>query len=224
MTPHQFFSHTTAAVIWGLPLPRRVLTPAVLDVAVFAPRRGPGSPRVRGHEVAERLAHAQIHEGSGLRVASPASTWAMLGAVLTDPYDLIAVGDAIVRVPRHTDDPPALGTIAQLGLAVSAGRRVGIGALRRALPRICTGSSSRPETWMRLALIDDGLPAPAPNFDVLHDGHWIARVDLAYPAFKIAIEYEGGAPPPGAGAVGARSRTVRPVGRSGVESHPGHEA
>jgi hypothetical protein len=191
MTEHQFFSHVTAAVIWGLPLPPRALRRALIDVSVFAPRRNPESSRVRGHEVNPRLAHVQIHEPTGLRVTSPASTWAMLGAVLRNPYDLIAVGDAIVRQPWHSEDPPALATIAHLEKAIAAGRRSGVVALREAIPRVRVGSASRPETWARLTLIDGGLPEPVPNLDVFHDQVWIARVDLAYPAFMIAVEYEG---------------------------------
>ena len=42
-----------------------------------------------------------------------------------------------------------------------------------------------------MTLVDDGLPEPLLNFDVFWDGVWIARVDLAYPELKIAIEYEG---------------------------------
>jgi len=191
MASSQFFSHVTAGVIWGMPLPGAVLRAACIDVAVFAPRRSPESSGIRGHQVPVSLAHSQIHGPTGLRVASPASTWAMLGAILRNPYDLIAAGDAVVREPNHLDDEPALATIAQLEMAVAAGRRQGVGALRRALPRVRVGSESRPETWTRLILTDNGLPEPVANFEVFCDGVWIARVDLAYPALKIAIEYEG---------------------------------
>jgi hypothetical protein len=191
MTEHQFFSHLTAAVIWGLPIPLDLIIDAPPDVAVFAPRRNPESSRVRGHEIAADLAHIQIHPSTGLRVTSPASTWAMLAAMLPNPYDLIAVGDAAVREPMHDDDQPALSTVPQLDKAISAGRRRGVGRLRAALPRIRTRSASRPETWARLILVDAGLPEPVANCDVIDQGVWIARVDLAYPELKIAIEYEG---------------------------------
>ncbi len=191
MPPSQFFSHVTAAVIWGIPLPLVVLKSALIDISVFSPRRSPESSGTRGHQMPLHLAHTQVHRATGLRVASPASTWAMLGVTLHNPYDLIAAGDAVVREPGHVEDPSALTSIAQLELAVTAGRRQGIGALRRALPRVRVGSESRPETWTRLILVDDGLPEPVANFEVFHDGAWIARVDLAYPALKIAVEYEG---------------------------------
>lgn len=41
-------------------------------------------------------------------------------------------------------------------------------------------------------IIEAGLPAPVSNDSVFDErGHLVARTDLAYPALKIAIEYEG---------------------------------
>ena len=45
MPPTQFFSHTTAAILGGVPLPRRVELDTRLHVSVFA---GDPQPRVRG--------------------------------------------------------------------------------------------------------------------------------------------------------------------------------
>lgn len=195
MGQNQFFSHVTAAVLWGLPLPADVLWPVVrrgLDVAVFTPARHPRRRGIRGHEVHPASAHVVEHPGHGVRLTSPASTWAALGATLHDAYDLIAVGDAAVREPMFRNDPPPLATVHQLGAAVSAHRRVGRPVLREALPRIRTRSGSPRETWCRLVLVDAGLPEPELNFDVRDPrGRVIACVDLAYPAARVAIEYEG---------------------------------
>jgi very-short-patch-repair endonuclease len=43
----------------------------------------------------------------------------------------------------------------------------------------------------RLAILDDGLPAPEPQFWVIHQGREIFRLDLAYPKSKVAVEYDG---------------------------------
>ncbi len=128
---------------------------------------------------------------SGLRVSDPATTWAMLGGVLRHPYDLIAVGDAIVREPWHDEDPPTMATLEDLEAATDAGRRIGVAQLRDALPRIRTRSASRTETWMRLVLVDAGFPEPDLNVDVIERGRWLACVDGAWPAEKIAFEFEG---------------------------------
>ena len=36
-----------------------------------------------------------------------------------------------------------------------------------------------------------GLPPPVPQFDVVDDGVWLGRVDLAWPEQKVIVEYEG---------------------------------
>jgi len=48
------------------------------------------------------------------------------------------------------------------------------------------------ETWLRLLIVAAGLPEPVTSLDV-HDanGRWIARPDLLYPAYRVAIEYDG---------------------------------
>lgn len=204
MPEHEFFSHQTAALLWRAPLPlngdlsrsagdRREL----LHVSVLAPHRLPRGAGVRGHEAQPATSRVVIHPESGLRVASPATTWAMMGAVLRHPYDVIAVGDHMIRVPRMPGGfrktlPPALAVPAHLEAALISGRRVGKPALRAALPRLRTGSSSRPETWMRVTIVDAGLPEPEIDVDVYApDGSFIGCVDGAYIDLKIALEYEG---------------------------------
>lgn len=197
MPENQFFTHVTAAVLWGLPVPPSLLRDSFgelrkLDVGVFAPLRHPRHAGVRGHQVKPGRAHIVAHEGHGVRVTTPSSTWAMLGAVILDEYDLVAIGDACVRDQLFVDDPLPLATVEQLEAAANAGRRVGGPALRRALPRVRTRSASRMETRCRLILLDAGLPEPELNVDVFDSrGEFVACVDMAYPTLKIAIEYEG---------------------------------
>ncbi len=48
------------------------------------------------------------------------------------------------------------------------------------------------ETRLRLLIVHAGLPEPAINRDVIgRHGGWLARPDLSYPDWKIAIEYDG---------------------------------
>lgn len=191
MTEHQFFTHATAALLWGLPLPPRLSARTLVDVGVFSPRRTPVGAGVRGHAIREGAAHVGLHPVHGVPVASPASVWAQLGSQLRDLRDLVAVADAIVRVPLHADHAPALATREQLAAAMGVGRRVGVARLRHALPRVSERARSRPETWLRLIVEDAGLPAPEVNFDVFEDGVWLAQVDLAFPEVRVALEYEG---------------------------------
>ncbi len=196
MPSDEFFSHATAAVIWGLPLPRSVamheavrMRDAVVHVSVLRPRNAPRGRGVHGHQVDARLVSVVEHE-SGLRVTSPASTWAQLGAVL-GLADLVAVGDALVRPARRPDDRPQLATPAQLEAAVDAGRRPGVRLLRAALPLVRPRVDSRTETLLRLAIGDAGLPEPVTGFAVAVGTTIVAQVDLAYPRERVAIEYEG---------------------------------
>lgn len=188
MSDGEFFSHITAAVILGIPLPYPLVARALVHVSVFRPRRLPRTAGVRGHEAKPSLVSTVRDPRTGLLIATPAATWAGLGGVLTDPYDLVAAGDAIVRAWR-VGSP--LATLADLEAVVGAGRRVGVVALREALPRMRTDAASRTETWLRLTLVDHGLPEPARNYEVHVGGKYLGCVDLAYPTLKIAIEYEG---------------------------------
>jgi very-short-patch-repair endonuclease len=47
------------------------------------------------------------------------------------------------------------------------------------------------ESWTRLEIRDHGLPAPTPQFWVELRGFGRVRLDLAYPRWKIAVEYNG---------------------------------
>lgn len=196
MRPGEFFSHETAALIWDAPLalPAKAAHDAHPHVATYRADSMPRARGVHGHRVDPRLAHVMTHDG--LRVTSPASTWAMLGHLPL--YDLVALGDYFVRVWR--DDGyfranagmPPLTTIEELDAAVRAGRRVGIRSLRQALPLIRTDSWSRTESWTRLVIVHAGLPEPQLNRDFYDEnGVHLACIDLAYPTYKVAIEYHG---------------------------------
>lgn len=193
MASHEFFSHSTAALYWGIALPRRA--DERIHVSVLAPHRAPRGRGVRGHQLSGALTTIDRHP-SGVAVTDPASTWATLGALLPHPYDLVAAGDACVREdrlpgPRSRVLAPALTTLDALAEVTARGRREGVVALRDALPRVRAGAASRPETWTRLTLVDAGLPEPAIDHDVYDARGFIGCVDLAYPERRIAIEYEG---------------------------------
>jgi len=185
-----FFCGITAAHLWGLPVPRG--EDDRVRVARFAPRRVAARSGVRGVSVSPGM--ADLREHYGMRLTSPASTWAMLGAELSLP-DLVVLGDAIVRRPRipGTDrlERQPLGTIDSLRRELSRRGRRGLVRLRDALPLIRTGSASPPETRLRLLLEGAGLPAVSLDVDVRdRRGRLLGCSELAYPGFKVAIEYE----------------------------------
>lgn len=44
---------------------------------------------------------------------------------------------------------------------------------------------------MRVALVMAGVEPPVPQYSVMRDGYFVARLDLAWPALRFAIEYDG---------------------------------
>jgi hypothetical protein len=124
----------------------------------------------------------------GLTVLDPVSTWISLGELLP-PWDLTAVADRLVS---GTLTAPALSSIPELGAGlVAAGRVPGIRALRTALVDVRVGSWSRPETLVRLLLVNAGLPEPVLNTLVAIDDRRFAQPDIAWPELRIALEYDG---------------------------------
>ncbi len=51
-------------------------------------------------------------------------------------------------------------------------------------------AESPPESRVRVLLLQAGL-RPVPQCDVYAGGVWLARVDLAFPHAKVAVEYDG---------------------------------
>jgi hypothetical protein len=201
-----FLSHMAAAVLWGLPVPLRLLRlviagdpsagvpPRGLDVAVLGSRRAPRGGGMRGHQLSPEL--MSIRERDGCSLASPASVWAQL-APLLQVDELVELGDAIVRIPRRRgmergSPSDALATIEQLRDAAFAGRREGVARLRAALPSVRVGSASPGETRVRLAAVRAGLPEPELDIDVFAlDGSAIGYTELGYRAHRLLFEYEG---------------------------------
>ncbi|MCJ1713113.1 hypothetical protein [Curtobacterium sp. VKM Ac-2922] len=119
----------------------------------------------------------------GVPISTPTDTFVALGTMLTID-ELVIAGDALVGWLGWV-------TLDELRAAVRRRRGMrGVRRLRAALLEIRPGSQSPGETRARLVLTRHGLPEPALNHDVVVDGVWIARVDLAFPEARVAIEYE----------------------------------
>ncbi|MBN9224460.1 MULTISPECIES: hypothetical protein [unclassified Microbacterium] len=189
LPPSGFFAGRTAAVLWGLYTPPS----DGIEVAVFAGTRAPRRVGVRARTVLPALATVRLHEG--LRVASPATTWAMLGAE-SDVRALVVAGDAAVRIPRDRwgilRPDAALATVAELQAAVDAGRRAGAARLRAALASIVTGAASPPETLHRLDCAAAGLPTPLLDAEIRDGtGRLLGVSEFAYPSARLVVELEG---------------------------------
>lgn len=190
LPPEALFSHRSAAILHGMPLPAWA-EPTAVEVSVFEPQR---PPRLRG-VVAHQLT-PDDHRWTvidGLPVVAAQDAWAQLSGRLPLP-DLVAIGDYLITGDEpYSGSPPPL-VRADLEAAVRRhGRRRGVRTLRLALERVRYGSLSPQESRLRVALEDAGLPIPELNHVVRDiDGVNIAAmVDLAYPETMVAIEYLG---------------------------------
>jgi hypothetical protein len=183
MTADQAFAGPTAALVWDLPLPRRWAEDERLHVV----SAGPGRIRRRG-VVSSRRPGLAACRFDGLPVLTPESTWLSLAGLLS-PSDLTAVADRLVSGTRDT---PPLSSITALRHAIQrAGSTPGIRDLRRAIDDVRVGAWSRPETLLRLLVCAAGIPEPVLNQPVLLADGDVAYPDLAWPGFRVAVEYDG---------------------------------
>ena len=175
------FSHTTAAFLHGIPLPAGV-DDSTIHVSVPDPERAPAVRGFAGHS----LARWETTVIDGLPVTTVPQTWLDLAAMLDLPA-VVAAGDSAVS------GTAPLTTIDELRAAVDASRgRRGIAVARDALARVRTGVESPAESLLRVQLTLRGLPEPEINRELwTPDGRFVARVDLAYPHARVALEYEG---------------------------------
>lgn len=67
----------------------------------------------------------------------------------------------------------------------------GIRRLRSVLPLVDGGAASPKETWLRLLLIDAGLPIPETQIPLSNRWGIPAVLDMGWREFKVAAEYDG---------------------------------
>jgi len=63
--------------------------------------------------------------------------------------------------------------------------------LRELLPLVDAGAASPKESWLRLLLVDGGLPAPESQIPVLDGDSPIAFIDMGWRAIRLGVEYDG---------------------------------
>ena len=187
LLPGQFFSHVTAALLYGAPLPFDIDT-GRLDVAVLDPRTPPRGRGVRAH----RVTGVEVLLRDGMAVAAPADAWCQLAPLLRRE-DLVAVGDNLVTGRRVRGiRGPALATVAQLrGAAFRHRGKRGARTASWALERVRSGVDSRPETRLRLLLVSAGLPEPELDLTVDVGDGLLLHPDLTYSQWQVVLEYEG---------------------------------
>jgi hypothetical protein len=155
-------------------------SPANAPAEVIAPR-GEVAKR-RGLVVRQAmLAPAEVCIVGGYRVTTPLRTAWDLGRRLR-LADAVAAIDALARIGRF--DPAML-------LHGPPGAR-GCRQLRHAVELANPLAESAMESLLRVLLVLAGLPEPTLQYCVYDNrGMMLARVDMAYPAARLALEYDG---------------------------------
>jgi hypothetical protein len=132
----------------------------------------------------DRLANDEIEFIDGVAVTTAARTaldlacWYPTSTAVAALDDLIRVSD--VKMP----DVELLATRHR-------GRR-GIDRARNSLDLVDSGAQSPKETWLRLVLVQAGLPRPQTQIPVYDDfGDAVAYLDMGWDDLKVAVEYDG---------------------------------
>jgi hypothetical protein len=138
-------------------------------------------PRIVARE--QSLADDETTRVAGLPVTTPARTAYDLGRYLPRGQ-AVARLDALMRATPYSNEDVLL-------LAKRYPSARGVRRLRSALPLVDGGASSPKETWLRLLLIDAGLPAPTTQIPVVDGYSALAFLDMGWREFGVAAEYDG---------------------------------
>ena len=140
--------------------------------------RGPREVRVHRTDLdpADIELHDDVPVTTALRTAWDLAALESLGTA-------VAALDALLR-------SRAVEQRALAGMVHAGAGRWGVTRVRRAVGLVDPRAESPPESRVRVALVMAGL-RPVPQYAVRADGRLVARVDLAFPEERLAIEYDG---------------------------------
>jgi very-short-patch-repair endonuclease len=175
-----YASHRSAAALWDLTRPSERI------VEVTCPRwRRARHDLLVVHET-KAYERADITVIDDVPVSNAARTLLDLGAVVSRWQIESALERALHK--ELVSVPELWGTLQRLG---RQGRN-GAGVLRGALVRRRPGRAAESDMEVRVIqlLRQRGLPTPRRQHVIRRGDAFVARVDLAYPQWKIAIEYD----------------------------------
>ncbi|WBB98064.1 DUF559 domain-containing protein [Solwaraspora sp. WMMA2080] len=188
LPPGAAIHELSAAFLWGIDLlPLRGPRQTVVPVHVALPKTARPDPHPRIRYASRTLTPDDITSLSGLPLTTEVRTAFDLGRSLPRAAALGAL-DAFLHRRLVTRNSLAAYIDTRSGLR-------GLLQVRDLLALAEPLSESPMESRLRLLLHDAGLPKPTPQYRVkapsAGKGRFVARVDLAYPQWRIAIEYEG---------------------------------
>ena len=190
-----WFSHRTAARLWGIPLPWEQAVDERLDVLAIGTHNRARRARVRAWESADQEIERDLR--AGVPLVAPHEAWCQLAALprgeQLSEYRLIAAADFLLSGAYHpkTETWTPLCTPDQLQAAVDRRRgQRGAKSMRAALGRARHPVGSVMETFLRLGLVDHGLPEPDLQIPIA-TAAGVLHADLGYPQARLLIEYQG---------------------------------
>ena len=162
----------SAAAILGT----KWLDPTASAEVIRADRHAPPGIIVRSW----RIHSDGVCEFDGIVVTTPSRTAYDLGRTLP-LHQAVPMMDALLNATRLTP-----GHILPLVSRYEGAR--GLANLRMALALIDGGAESPQESRLRMLVVNGGLPRPVTQIE-FRDLH--IRVDMGWPAWKVAVEYDG---------------------------------
>jgi very-short-patch-repair endonuclease len=170
-------THFSAARMLGAPVPPHPDEHITVRAAKDRRRR----LGVRCHVL--QIEESDVVVTAGVRLSCPNRMFVELARFL-GLVDLVVLGDWLVKA-GHT-------TVGSLRLYCRSSLEQHSRRARTAADLVRARSESPQESRLRVLLALAGLPAPAINLEVFdEDGEFMARLDLAYPDLKLAVEYDG---------------------------------
>ncbi|WP_151526606.1 type IV toxin-antitoxin system AbiEi family antitoxin domain-containing protein [Serinicoccus kebangsaanensis] len=171
-------SHTTAALLWRLP----VLNDGLERVHLCHASAKGSTRRHESYTVHTFPGAEHVHADADPRRVDVATAVVGMGLVAPMRSCVVAADAALHR---------QLVTGAQLDAALVRHAHVpGVGVARSAIRSADASSESPGETLLRLILADLGLTA-IPQYRIVHDGRVLARVDFYLPEIGVVLEFDG---------------------------------
>lgn len=190
-SPGAWISHVTAARLRCQLLPPWLADSTELHLS--KPRALPSVRRkgVLGHTVLAR--EDEIESIDGIRISTRSRTWLDMARRLS-VSDLVCMGDQLIRIPRVDFEGRTHPYDTLKGLRSLVDRHPnlqGVVRARQALDMMRVGADSAPESLLRLAMADAGLPEPDLQLALRAGDALSPTADLGYRHRRVAIQYDG---------------------------------